>query len=312
MATKKAASTKKASTKKPAAAKTTVRTVRADAKSEVARPVVRSVSTSRTASAKLPANIVNIVLAELVGTFVLTLVALATLNDSGALYVGLALVVLVFAIGAVSGTHINPAVTFGLWATRKLKTVLVPFYWGAQLLGAMLALIVTNWVSNNSTNLSFDHFWSFNWGIFAVELVAAAVFLFGLTAVVSRRELSAGIRAVGIGLSLTIGLVTGGSLLSTLKTQDVVAYQKKSQATQTDSTKAMQPEVPYSAYVKGVTANPAIALASTNHSNSELGLSATDTATYSYLTSSVVLGTLIGAALGGNLYLLIAGRNKND
>lgn len=312
MATKKAASTKKASTKKPAAAKTTVRTVRADAKSEVARPVVHSVSTSRTASAKLPANIVNIVLAELVGTFVLTLVALATLNDSGALYVGLALVVLVFAIGAVSGTHINPAVTFGLWATRKLKTVLVPFYWGAQLLGAMLALIVTNWVSNNSTNLSFDHFWSFNWGIFAVELVAAAVFLFGLTAVVSRRELSAGIRAVGIGLSLTIGLVTGGSLLSTLKTQDVVAYQKKSQATQTDSTKAMQPEVPYSAYVKGVTANPAIALASTNHSNSELGLSATDTATYSYLTSSVVLGTLIGAALGGNLYLLIAGRNKND
>lgn len=310
MATKKAASTKKATAKKPAAAKTTVRTVRAEAKPEAA-PVVRTAVTSSKSGAKLPSNIVNIVLAELVGTFVLTLVALATFTDSGALYVGLALAVLVFAVGAVSGTHINPAVTFGLWATRKLKSILVPFYWGAQLLGAMLALIVTNWVSDSSTNLSFNHFWNFNWGIFACELVGAAVFLFGLTAVLSRRELSAGVRAIGAGLTLTIGLVAGGSLLSTLKAQDVAAYQKDSQSSQTDKS-AKAPDVPYSAYVKGITANPAIALAATNHSDSELGVSTTDSTTYSYFTSSVILGTLIGAALGGNLYLLIAGRNKND
>lgn len=310
MATKKAASTKKATAKKPAAAKTTVRTVRAEAKPEAA-PVVRTAVAPSKSSAKLPSNIVNVVLAELVGTFVLTLVALATFTDSGALYVGLALSVLVFAVGAVSGTHINPAVTFGLWATRKLKSILVPFYWGAQLLGAMLALIVTNWVSDSSTNLSFNHFWSFNWGIFACELVGAAVFLFGLTAVLSRRELSAGARAIGVGLTLTIGLVAGGSLLSTLKSQDVAAYQKDSQSSQTDKS-AKAPDVPYSAYVKGITANPAIALATTNHSDSELGVSTTDSTTYSYFTSSVILGTLIGAALGGNLYLLIAGRNKND
>jgi len=251
------------------------------------------------------------VLAELVGTFVLTLVALATFTDSGALYVGLAVSVLVFAVGAVSGTHINPAVTFGLWATRKLKSILVPFYWGAQLLGAMLALIVTNWVSDSSTNLSFNHFWNFNWGIFACELVGAAVFLFGLTAVLTRRELSAGVRAIGTGLTLTIGLVAGGSLLSTLKAQDVAAYQKSSQTSQTNKS-AKAPTVPYSAYVKGITVNPAVALAVTNHSDSELGVSTTNATTYSYFSSSVILGTLIGAALGGNLYLLIAGRNKND
>lgn len=310
MATKKAASTKKATANKPAAAKTTVRTVRAEAKPEAA-PVVRTAVTSGKSGVKLPSNIINIVLAELVGTFVLTLVALATFTDSGALYVGLALSVLVFAVGAVSGTHINPAVTFGLWATRKLKSILVPFYWGAQLLGAMLALIVTNWVSDSSTNLSFNHFWNFNWGIFACELVGAAVFLFGLTAVLTRRELSAGVRAIGTGLTLTIGLVAGGSLLSTLKAQDVAAYQKSSQSSQTDKS-VKTPSVPYSAYVKGITANPAIALAVTNHSDSELGVSTTNSTTYSYFTSSVILGTLIGAALGGNLYLLIVGRNKND
>lgn len=309
MATKKAASTKKVTIKKPAAAKTTVRTVRADAK-PTTPSVVRTASVSSRNRVKLPNNIVNIVLAELVGTFVLTLVALATFQETGALYVGLALAVLVFAIGAVSGSHINPAVTFGLWSMRKLRSVLVPFYWGAQLLGAMLALIVTNWVSDASTNLSFGHFFTFSWGIFAVELIGAAVFLFGLSALFGRRELTAGARAFGIGVALVIGLVAGGSLLSTRKTADVANYQKDSAAVQTDADKK-KPEVPYSAYVKGVTVNPAIALAVTNHSDSELGVGS-DTTTYSYFTASVVLGTLVGAALGGNLYLLIAGRNKND
>ena len=80
MATKKAASTKKATAKKPAAAKTTVRTVRAEAKPETT-PVVRTAVASNKSGSKLPSNIVNLVLAELVGTFVLTLVALATFTD---------------------------------------------------------------------------------------------------------------------------------------------------------------------------------------------------------------------------------------
>lgn len=310
MATKKAASTKKATQKKPASAKTTVRTVRAEAKPSTPS-VVRTASVSRRSGVKLPSNIVNIVLAELVGTFVLTLVALATFTETGALYVGLAFAVLVLVIGGVSGSHINPAVTFGLWATRRLRTVLVPFYWISQLLGAMLALIVTNWVSDSSTSLSFGHFWSWSWGIFACELVGAAIFLFGFVAVLNRRELVGGARAFGIGLALVAGLVAGGSLLSNLKTQDVATYQKSAQAAQS-KTNASSPDVPYSAYVKGVTVNPAVALATTNHSDSDLGLSTTNTTTYSYFTAPVILGTLVGAALGGNLYLLIAGRNKND
>lgn len=309
MATNKAASTKKATAKKPATAKTTVRTVRAEAKPS-APSVVRTTTAPKRNSVKLPKNIVNIVLAELVGTFVLTLVALAAFSETGALYVGLALTVLILVIGGVSGSHINPAVTFGLWATRRIKSVLVPFYWIAQLLGAMLALIITNWVSDSSTSLSFGHFWTWSWGIFAVELIAAAIFIFGLVAVLARRELSAGVRALGIGLSLTIGLVAGGAMLANLKTQDVARYQKDAQSAQAETT-AATPSVPYSAYVKGVTANPAIALASTNHSDSELGLSTTNTTTYSYFNTSVILGTLIGAALGGNLYLLIAGRKQD-
>ena len=315
MATKKAASTKKATVKKPAAAKTTVRTVRADAKPEktVVRPVaVPAARSSR--SSTLPDNIVNVVFAELVGTFVLTLVALATFQETGVLYVGLALTLLVMAIGVVSGSHVNPAVTFGLWAMRRLKTVLVPFYWGAQFLGAMLAVIVINWVSNNSLSLSFNHMWNMDWAIFGAELVGVAVFMFGVAAVTSRRELSAGVRALGVGLALFVGLVAGTTLYTANRGAEVAKYQASYLASQQNE-KAKAPEIPHVAYVKGVTLNPAVALAVTDRTDGELnsstGSSTTKETTYSRFSLEVVLGTLVGAALGGNLYLLVAGR-RND
>lgn len=317
MATKKAASTKKATAKKPAAAnKTTVRTKRADAKAtKPLKPVVRAAAAPapRTRSAnRLPENIVNIVFAELVGTFVLTLIALATFTENGALYVGLALTILVMGIGAVSGSHVNPAVTFGLWAARRLKTVLVPFYWGAQFLGAMLAVIVINWVSNNSLSLSFDGFTSMNWSVFGAELVATAIFLFGLIAVSSQDTLSKGGKALGIGLSLAVGLVAGGTLYTSVRAQAVADYQSQYLATQQDS-KTKVPEIPHIAYVKGVTANPAVALAVTDRTEAELNSSssATKETAKSRLSLEVIFGTLVGAALGGNLYLLVAGRKKD-
>ncbi len=308
MATKKAASTKKVTAKKPAAAKTTVRTITADPKpATIAKASQAKIGNSKV---QLPANIINIVLAELFGTFILTLVALATFQDAGALYVGIALSLLVLTIGTVSGTHINPAVTFGLWSMRKLKTLLVPFYWGAQFLGAMLAVIVTNWVANSSLSLSFGDFSSLDWGVFGAEMVASAIFLFGLAAVVTRTDLSVGARAAGIGASLAIGLVVGGTLLSALKAQDVANYQKQYQATQS-SASAGNPSIPHSAFVKGVTANPAVALAVTDNAANKLDSSLNDSKTNSRLTVEVILGTLVGAAVGGNLYLLIAGRRNN-
>lgn len=327
MATKSAASTKKATAKKQAAAKskTTVRTVRADAKAPVdAAPhtVVRPVSApvARKSAASLPANIINVVLAELFGTFILTLAAVLPFSVGlggvngvvSAMGVGLTLALLVVILGTVSGTHVNPAVTFALWTMRKLKTVLVPFYWGAQFLGAMLAVIVINWVSNNSLSLSFDHIGAFNWNIFAVELIATAIFLFGIAAAITRRDLTVGARAATIGTALAAGVIISGSLMTAVTNEAVANYQKSAEVAQQDQ-KSKAPEIPHAAYVRGATLNPAVALASTEKTKSELssGASSEKEATYSRFTLEVVLGTLIGAALGGNLYLLIAGRNRD-
>src|SRR3954469_19527102 len=51
---------------------------------------------------------------------------------------GLIITALVYALGKVSGCHINPAVTFGLAATKRFPWREVPAYWGAQIVGALI------------------------------------------------------------------------------------------------------------------------------------------------------------------------------
>jgi glycerol uptake facilitator-like aquaporin len=83
-------------------------------------------------------------LAELLGTFVLAGVVLnwATQNTTGSLAVALVLAVLVSVFGVVSGGHLNPAITVAQWVNRKIDGVKATMYIIAQVLGAVLALVV--------------------------------------------------------------------------------------------------------------------------------------------------------------------------
>jgi glycerol uptake facilitator protein len=51
---------------------------------------------------------------------------------------GFIITALVYAIGKVSGCHINPAVTFALAVTKRFPWKEVPVYWGAQFVGAII------------------------------------------------------------------------------------------------------------------------------------------------------------------------------
>ena len=52
---------------------------------------------------------------------------------------GLAMGIMVTALGHVSGGHFNPAITIGYWVTRKISTFEALAYWVAQLAGATAA-----------------------------------------------------------------------------------------------------------------------------------------------------------------------------
>lgn len=315
MATKKsaksAASTKKAAPKK-AATKTTVRTVSSAKSKSSAAVAAPARKVKRSIDLKLENNVINIVLAELIGTFVLVVVALLTASDVLPLFIGLTFAVIFMIVGAVSGSHINPAVTFGLWAARKVKTIMVPFYWVAQLLGAMAAVVVINAVAGTKLNLSFAHFNDFSWPIFWIELIGTTVFLLGFTAVLRHRELNGAGRALGVGLSLFVGLVVASALYVPARTAAISTVQNSDAA---KSSSITEKDLPHQILVSGATLNPAVALASTETPASTLLGTGTGneagTTHYSRLGWEVIVGTFIGAALGANLTYVIDRRYKN-
>ena len=59
---------------------------------------------------------------------------------------GLAVGVMIYSVGRVSGAHFNSAVTLGLWAGGIFSFRSVIPYWLAQLLGSMAAIAVLTWM----------------------------------------------------------------------------------------------------------------------------------------------------------------------
>lgn len=89
-------------------------------------------------------------IAEAFGTFGLTFVVLlSSLNIfpvpapvMAVLTVGL----FVYALGYISGSHINPAVTFGLWSIKKISTTETVYYIISQIFGALVALFLYKFI----------------------------------------------------------------------------------------------------------------------------------------------------------------------
>jgi aquaporin Z len=87
--------------------------------------------------------------AECVGTFVLVFGGVGTAVIAGkavgalgvALAFGLTLLTMAYAIGPISGCHINPAVTVGLLYSKRITMTEAIQYWVGQVVGAILATL---------------------------------------------------------------------------------------------------------------------------------------------------------------------------
>jgi len=161
-------------------------------------------------------------LAELVGTFTLVFIgagagALAASNGSGlvgvALAHGIALVVIVYAWGSISGAHVNPAVTFSLAVVGRIGWGKALRYWVAQLLGAAVAGFLLLFLLGSTGSLGMTLPADSVTPIQAI-LVEAVLTFFLVTAVfgsaVAGRNGNAA--ALAIGLVLTMDILMGGSL----------------------------------------------------------------------------------------------------
>lgn len=125
MATKKAGSAKSAAPKRTAKAATA--TAYAKTRDRVSTSLT-SISLWRALSA------------EFIGTFLLA--SIVIVGQGQPIFVLFGLIGIVLLIGAVSGAHVNPAITIGQWATKRIDGLKAFGYIIVQILGAIAAFYV--------------------------------------------------------------------------------------------------------------------------------------------------------------------------
>lgn len=165
--------------------------------------------------------------AEFIGTFWLVLggcgaaVFAAGVPDVGIGYLGVSLafgltvLTMAFAIGHISGCHLNPAVSVGLAVCGRFSWSELPAYVVSQVLGAIVAAAVLAWIASGAPGFDIagglasngygEHSpqgYSMGAG-FATEVVMTLVFLFVILGATDKRA-PAGFAPIAIGLCLTL------------------------------------------------------------------------------------------------------------
>lgn len=217
MATKKAASSAKRSTakKSSAARQTKVTTVKAVESQPTVQAATVNKSAARFSFSRSP--LVVALLAEFIGTFML---AAAILVSQGApLVVLFGLAGIVLAVGAFSGAHVNPAITLGAWVTRRMSGLKALGYVAAQILGAMLALVVINAFVSAAPSAGPNDLYSQGaqlfkaaalpegkeWYVFFAEMLGATILGFAVAGALSEvRERAAAALTVGLGIFVAL------------------------------------------------------------------------------------------------------------
>jgi aquaporin Z len=166
-------------------------------------------------------------IAELIGTFWLVLggcgsaVLAAAFPDVGigllgvSLAFGLTVLTMAFAIGHVSGCHLNPAVSIGLWAGGRFATKELAPYIIAQVAGGIIAGGVLYLIASGQEGFKLsDGFASNGFGdhspgkftmgaALITEVVMTMMFLFVILGATAKRA-PQGFAPVAIGLCLTL------------------------------------------------------------------------------------------------------------
>lgn len=166
-------------------------------------------------------------LAELVGTFWLVLggcgsaVLAAGIPELGLGYLGvsfafgLTVVTMAYAIGHISGCHLNPAVSIGLVAGGRFKAAELPHYIIAQVVGGILAAAIIYCIASGQEGFTLGGFASNGYGeasphgyalhaAFVCEVVMTAVFLFIIMGTTDKASSSA---MAGLAIGLTLALI---------------------------------------------------------------------------------------------------------
>ncbi len=116
---------------------------------------------------------------------------------------GLVVMAMIYALGDVSGAHLNPAVTIGFWLSRRLPGRSVMPYVVAQLFGAFAASLALLAMFGNRAALGATLPAGSAWQSFALEAVLTGLLMFVIL------NVSTGPKETGIMAGIAVGGVIG-------------------------------------------------------------------------------------------------------
>ena len=173
---------------------------------------------------------------ELIGTMVLVLFGCGSAAIAGqmlgtvgiALAFGLSIVAMAYVIGDISGCHINPAVSIGMWIDGRLETKDLLAYIVFQCIGAVIGIALLAVIINSApslggymaTGLGQNGFGSASSvglgavGAIVVEIILTFVFVFTVLGVTKKAE-NATVAGIVIGLTLAFVHIMGIPLTGT-------------------------------------------------------------------------------------------------
>ncbi len=162
--------------------------------------------------------------AEFIGTFVLVLMGCGSayfIDEIGILGVamgfGLSLTCMAYAIGGISGCHINPAVSLAMFIRKRLSLIDLGIYCAVQCAGAILAVFFFGYVTGMTFATGAYNDLANMPDIFTgtlTEIVLTFIFVFTIMGVTSKREYSK-VAGIVIGLALTLVHILGINLTGT-------------------------------------------------------------------------------------------------
>lgn len=155
---------------------------------------------------------IAMLLAEFLGTALLTLAVLAVSKSTiGIPYfvsiaAGIVVAMATLTLGSISGAHLNPIVTLGLWTVRRVKTLPALAYVAVQLLGGIAAYFLFTYFVGQT----FPNTGDFEGKVLVAEAVGGFIFALGVAAAVYQK-MDAGKAAAVIGLSLMLAVLVSAA-----------------------------------------------------------------------------------------------------
>lgn len=161
---------------------------------------------------------------EIIGTFVLVFVGTAavTIVLGIGLAFGLAVTIMAYSVGAISGGHFNPAVTLGMWINKRISGADAIYYVISQFIGAVLASGMVKYflsaMGASTSNLRQTDFAKISaFPALVTETLVTFLFVLVILLVTSKKYGNANFAGLIIGLTLAFMIIaslnlTGGSL----------------------------------------------------------------------------------------------------